>query len=73
MAEALRRNTKITPITRISVISIVVWISEKDSRIFFDLSWRMRRFTEGGSCAKSCGKAARIASLTWMVLAPGCR
>jgi hypothetical protein len=50
VAEALWRNAKMTATTRTSVMSIVHWMSEKASRMFFDRSRRSPRCALGGSC-----------------------
>ena len=62
-----------TPTTRISVISIVIWMSVKAARMVRERSCRGVRCTDGGSCDSNDGSSARTASVTSMVLVPGCR
>ena len=62
-----------TPTTKNKVISIVTWMSEKAARIVRERSWRGVRWTDGGSCDWKDGSSARTASVTSMVLVPGCR
>src|SRR5690242_11394259 len=73
VAEALRRNTKITMITRARVTNMVVWTSWKASRMFFERSLRRRRCTAGGSCDWKNGIRRDISLVTSMVLLPGWR
>ena len=62
-----------TPTTRTSVISIVIWMSLNAARIVRERSWRGVRCTDGGSCDSNDGSSARTASVTSIVLVPGWR
>ena len=73
VAEPLWRKAKITATTSSSVISIVHWMSLNASRMFFERSPRMVRWTDGGSACWNDGSRARTASVTSMVLLPGWR
>ncbi len=72
VADPLCRNRKMTATTSASVIAIVHWMSVNASRMFFDRSPRIVRCTEGGSSASNAGSRFRIASVTAIVLLPGC-
>ena len=71
VAEALRRNRKITRITRPMVSNMVNLISSKASRIFLERSLRIFNSTDGGSWDLKNGSSRLIESFTSMVLLPG--
>src|SRR5258708_2799249 len=73
VAEEIRRKRKITMMTRAKVAAIVNWISLNASRMFFERSPRMPRWTEGGSDAWKAGSSRLMLSVTSMVLLPGWR
>ena len=73
VADPLCRNRKMTPTTRSSVTTIVAWISENALRIVRERSWRGVRCAAGGICASNCGRSFLTASVTSIVLTPGCR
>ena len=73
VADPLCRKRKITATTSTSVAIIVTWMSVKASRMFRERSPRTARWTEGGRSARNFGSSSRIASVTSMVLLPGCR
>ena len=62
-----------TPITRISVISIVTWMSLNAARIVRERSWRGVSSADGGSCFWNVGSSRRTASVTSIVFEPGWR
>ncbi len=71
VAEPLCRKAKMTPTTRSSVTSIVIWMSPNAWRMLRDRSPRTVRCTDGGSWAWNAGSSARTASVTSIVLVPG--
>jgi hypothetical protein len=73
VADPLWRNRKMTPTTSSRVTSIVTWMSPNASRIVRERSWRGVRCADGGICDTKLGSSARTASVTSIVLLPGCR
>ena len=72
VADAERRNRKITRMTRPMAISSVSSTSLTDCRIDTDRSMATSIFTDGGICARSIGSLASTPSTTATVLASGC-
>ena len=72
VAEAERRNRKITRITRPMAISRVSSTSLTDCLIETERSMMTSIFTDGGICARSIGSFASTPSTTATVLASGC-
>jgi hypothetical protein len=72
VAVKLRRNTKMTPMTRPSAMSSVSFTSWTDSRIDCDRSILTSSSTDGGSCARSIGSNALMSSTTATTFDPGC-
>ncbi len=72
VAETLRRNRKITAMTRPMVSSSVNLTSATDSRIATDRSVRTSSDTAAGSCSRNVGSSCLTASTTCTTLVPGC-
>ena len=72
VADAERRNRKITRITRPTAISSVSSTSATAWRIETERSIITFIVTEGGICARNAGSLASTASTTATVLASGC-
>ena len=72
VAVKLRRNTKMTAMTRPSAIRSVSFTSWTDSRIDSDRSILTSSGTDGGSCARTDGSSALISSTTCTTFDPGC-
>src|SRR5258708_1195977 len=72
VADAERRNRKITKITNVTATSRVSSTSLTDCRIETDRSSRTSITTDGGICARREGSLARTPSTTPTVFASGC-
>ena len=72
VAVKLRRNTKMTAMTRASAISSVSLTSWTDSRIDSERSILTSSETPGGSWARTEGSSFLISSTTWTTFDPGC-
>ena len=72
VAEAERRNRKITMITSTTAIISVSSTSTTASRTETERSIMVLTSTEAGICARSDGRRSRTASTTATVLASGC-
>ncbi|MPN04708.1 hypothetical protein SDC9_151953 [bioreactor metagenome] len=73
VADALRRNTKITATTSAIDSSSSVCTSSTDARIVTVRSVSTCTSMEAGSVSFNCGSSALIASTVWITLAPGWR
>src|SRR4051812_30859177 len=73
VADARRKNRKITSTTRKVVSPSVISTSSTDWRTEVERSARMSMLTEGGMLARNTGSNAFTLSTTCTVLAPGCR
>ncbi len=73
VADPLWRKRKMTATTSSSVTSIVTCTSWNASRIVRERSCRGVRCADGGSCETNDGRRLRTASVTSIVLLPGCR
>ncbi len=73
VAERLRKNRKITRMTRKTVTSRVNLTSETDSRMELERSYMTLSSTAPGSCWRKLGSWARMLLTTSMVLVPGWR
>ncbi len=72
VADTLRRNMKITRITRTSVSPSVTFTSCTESRMPCARSKKIVASTAAGICAFSTGSSALMASATSTVFVPGC-
>src|SRR5206468_4606671 len=73
VAEKFLRNRKITITTRPSVRAMVNWMSRNEFLIDCEPSYRILRWTEGGSWAMIVGSNFLIASAMATALTPGWR
>ncbi len=71
VAHTVRRNTKMTTITRTIVSIMVSWTSCTAARVTAERSETRSIWTEGGIDCLSCGISAVMRSTRSSVLAPG--
>ncbi len=72
VADRLRRNRKMTRITRTSARKRVNFTSSTDARMVFERSYKVSSETEAGICERNDGSSARMLSTTSTVFVPGC-
>ena len=73
VAHKVRKNKKMTRMTRLMVSIIVNCTSWTAARITSDRSEIRSTCTEGGIDSSRCGSIALMVSTTWIVLAPASR
>ncbi len=71
VAVAVRRKTKITPMTSRPAIRSVNCTSNSERRMDWLRSILVSTSIDGGNCATSAGRISLMPSTTWIVFAPG--